>query len=210
MKGKLGSFFQQIDLFLFSKVAQFENSLIYGQYKIFIKEHFEESIQKIINRILTVLLLLFPLIITFILLLMVWSQEGHLQTLKQINTSIQNISQKKKELTQIKNMLGQIASVRSASQLSSKLKDILRKYNTTSAKIKIDNFNQNPLGELEKIKADIQITPLSTEGFLNLIKDLSNRYKVFITKLEVIRDKKKEHLTVNFSIEFFASVMESK
>lgn len=186
--GRLGLAFNKIDLFLFSKIALIENSAVYNKYKIFLKDHFDQHIQKIFNRALTLFLLTLPLFIVLILAIMTAAKQNELKELKAINNSIKNITSKTEQLDRVKNVFLKLGVFSSKSKLSSQVSSILAKYNSPSTRVNVSEFSALPMVNLQKVMAKVDIKGASTEGLLNLSKELINRYHIAIDSIEVNRN----------------------
>ena len=203
---RLAGFMKGVDDFFFKQVDQIRSTSAFRQIVSSVAS-LDNTGQKIINHIASLVVVLTPIILVVILFSLnttlkekVNTKEEIYSYINKLNTSKNNVSSFSKQLVSPQDMsTQQIFSSALTSSISAKRID--------TTKIKVKDFKQDKeIVTFKKYSATISFSKLSIDDFSNLINSLVNKMKVVVTFADIKKDSKDRTLNGTLKVIHFSNV----
>lgn len=198
---KWNSLFRPIDEAIFKAVDDIKGNAQIGKISDEIAA-LPENQQKIVNQILSLLMILIPFLIVVLLYSQNSSQKKNIAVKNEIIRLVTETNQKSNELALTSRHIIGTGSINDISDLQRLVRSSLTSREASPDAITITNFDQTNAGDsLTRTVATLNFTGLTTQNFTAVLQDLLTQQKMKISALQI--DKKIETKLIQGSLEIY-------
>lgn len=192
--------FSKMDEFLFKLMDQLT---INPHYKMLMGkvEQLPDEYQKIVNYLISSIIIIIPVFITLFLLLGNLSLNTELEERKEIYNLINQITQKQNDSSNAANGLLSSYPLENKGDLDRRLSMIIRSNNIDPNKVRTAKVElEREVGSLVESSAVLSFENISTEEFTKIINSLTIADKMKVSELNISKNQKTNSIIGNISL----------